>query len=351
MSVKGYSVGFVMFLAVIFGGACGSVRDAEGADDGRRVSTPGVDGSGEGRVPPPPSIPDVRQDPSMPGDPAGPLTDTEDPKRDLTPCEKGQCTPLEASCDRNVDFVVSSGNEFLVKGTCEVKSLTIQEGGSVKASRNEGSTLIVHGNLIVEGVLDYGNASDRIEANAEIVFASLDDFSVHGIGDRSDGKSIITDGAGFQATDRGVWVRKSGVVSAAGKLKRAWAFLLDGAQGSDLTVEVEDATGWEVGDTVVLTPSMPRDEAPSGYSTQDMFDELTVQSIEGNVVALAGSVRYAHDGCADCFRRAEAINLTRNVSIHSDGSGRTHLAVIDDGVMQLDSVEVYGVGPGTVRVR
>jgi hypothetical protein len=105
---------------------------------------------------------------------------------------------------------------------------------------------------------------------------------------------------------------------------------------------VADAAGWRAGDRIMLTPSAKI--AVAGYAKQ--FDEGQIASVSGNTVTLSQAPAYAHAGCADCVRRAEAANLSRNVVVRSfDSSAHAHMMVANRGVVQLDSVELRWLGP------
>ena len=58
-------------------------------------------------------------------------------------------------------------------------------------------------------------------------------------------------------TDVGLWVVEGGLLDAAGAEKTAWTHLAEAALAGDTTVVVDDATGWEVGDEVVITLTEP----------------------------------------------------------------------------------------------
>jgi hypothetical protein len=70
--------------------------------------------------------------------------------------------------------------------------------------------------------------------------------------------------------------------------------------------------------------------------------------VSGNTGVLASAPRFTHAGCtgATCVRRGEAANLTRNVVVRSfDTTAHAHMMIAQQGVLQLDSVEVRDMGP------
>ncbi|MFC4307883.1 hypothetical protein ACFPN2_02210 [Steroidobacter flavus] len=249
---------------------------------------------------------------------------------------------------------VTISNAVVLDCNAEVRSVTIAAGGKLSASRSRSSTLTLHGNLVVKGTLDYGTPTDRIGNGvvAEIVFKGMLDQNY--VGTPSDFSCVTRDlndcvrGPPQDTTltvvnsDVGLWVVDDGVFTAAGQLKKAWSKLTEGTDASDAMFSVADATGWRVGDRVVLTPTAKI--AVAGYAKQ--FDEREIASVSGNTVTLSQSPTYAHAGCTDCIRRGEAANLSRNVVVRSfDATAHAHVMVAHRGIVQLDSVELRWLGP------
>jgi hypothetical protein len=228
------------------------------------------------------------------------------------------------------------------------RKLTVPVGATLAAARTQSSTLTLTGNLVVQGRLDYGTPTDRIAAGttAEIIFRGMRDTAyrgtpstVHGDARRPpvDVPMVVLD------SDVGLWVMGSGVVTAAGQVKRAWSKLSEGAGPGDPSFRVDNADGWLAGDRIVLTPTAP--VATDGFAAQ--FDERVLASVAGTTGVLASAPTFRHAGCSDgCLRRGEAANLTRNVVVRSfDTTAHAHVMVAQQGVLQLDSVELRDLGP------
>jgi hypothetical protein len=244
------------------------------------------------------------------------------------------------------DVVISSGEVVLLDCMAQARTLAIEEGGVLPASHERASQLSLHGNLIVRGKLEYGRPGCRIPASvtAEIVFAGMHDDQYAGSPTPAEATNHAPNDIAMAAleSDVGLWVVDQGVFSAAGALKKAWSFLLEGAGPGDAAFAVEDATGWSEGDKVVLTPSAERSQP----NHVEQFDERIIGKVEGTKVTLDSAPEFTHAGCSDCMRRGEAIDLTRNVIVRSaDDSGHAHMMVAQQGVLQLDSVELRWLGP------
>jgi hypothetical protein len=258
------------------------------------------------------------------------------------PATWGGSAPTQAT-----DVTVSGS--IVVDCAAVARKVTIPSGATLTASRTLASSLTLTGNLVVQGRLDYGTPGDRIAAGvqAQIVFRGMKDSAyrgtpspVHGdaFGPPRDVAMAVVD------SDVGLWVMGSGVFTAAGQAKAAWSKLTDGAKPGDPTFTVEAADGWQPGDRIVLTPTAA--SATPDFATQ--FDEGTLASITGTTGVLAAAPAFSHAGCsgAGCLRRGEAANLSRNVVVRSfDTTAHAHIMVAQQGVLQLDSVELRDLGP------
>jgi hypothetical protein len=244
------------------------------------------------------------------------------------------------------DLMIAGGEVVLIDCAAEARTLTIEPGGALRASRERSSQLTLHGNLVVRGRLEYGRAGCRIpaEVSAEIVFTGMQDADYAGTPSSTETSIDTPVDTAMTALDSdvGLWVLEQGVFTAAGALKRAWSFLTDGAGPGDLAFAVEDATGWLPGDRVVLTPTAERAEPDH----VEQFDERVIAAAAGARVELETDPQFAHAGCSDCLRRGEALNLTRNVVVRSaDDGAHAHVMVADEALLQLDSVELRWLGP------
>ncbi|WP_437329818.1 G8 domain-containing protein [Sorangium sp. So ce381] len=248
----------------------------------------------------------------------------------------------------DTDVVIPSGKVVVVDCPAEAHTVLVEAGGTLRASREASATLTLHGNLVVEGTVDYGTPDDRVPdgVTAEIVFTGMHDEDYAGTPsavEGGDGPQSVDTPISVVGGDVGVWVMGAGRLLAAGAPKRAWGKLVEGAGDGDAVFTVDDASGWKAGDRVVLTPSTP---LAGGDAAVDQFDEGTIAAVDGNEVTLAKAPAFTHDGCADCLRRAEAANLSRNVVIRSaDDTAHAHILVAEQGHAQLDSVELRWLGP------
>lgn len=237
------------------------------------------------------------------------------------------------------DPVVIPDGVVVIECDVEAASVEVLSPATLMASRVVRSSLTVHGNVVVRGRLDYGTPTDRVSAGvtAELVFASLNDATHAGTPASMSTMSILD-------SDVGLWIVEDGSFTAAGQLERAWSKLVDGGGPGDADIAVEDATGWQAGDRVVLTPTAARGQ--SGALLE--FEEATLAAVDNGVATLVETPMFEHLGCsgAGCVRRGEVGNLTRNVIVRSsDDSAHAHVMVAERGRLELDSVELRWLGP------
>lgn len=270
-------------------------------------------------------------------------------------CASATCSVCDESVwagvtpDATTNLLVPAGVSLVADCDLVARTLTIDEGGALTASRTQSSSITLHGNLVLCGDLDYGTVDDRIPAGttAEIIFTGMhDDDYVGTVSAAVYDPEIIAPAdtpMSVIESDIGLWVMGAGRLRAAGQRKSAWSTLLDGAGAGDASFVVDDASGWEVGDRVALTPTAV---LASGANFASEFDEGTVSAVAGGSVTLQTAPIYEHAGCAECMRRGEAANLTRNVVIRSlDDTAHAHIMIAQRALAQLDSVELRWLGP------
>jgi hypothetical protein len=246
---------------------------------------------------------------------------------------------------READLVIAEGETVVIDCEAEVGSLTIEPGGALVASRNTDSRLDVYGNLVVRGILNYGTTETRISSDvrAEVVFHPAPDDDYVGtptsVQSGSESEPSVSTEMRVEDADRGLWVVDEGRFFAAGSVKTGWTRLRDAAGPDDTNFDVDDVTGWHRGDRLAFVPT-------AEGATVDGFEESLLSDVHGRTVIVEGGLRHDHVGCADCVRRGEVLNLTRNVVFRSyDDGAHAHIMVADRAIARLDSVELRWLGP------
>jgi hypothetical protein len=121
-------------------------------------------------------------------------------------------------------------------------------------------------------------------------------------------------------TDDGLYFAHGGVLDVADPYGRiAWSRATGALTAGQETFTVADATGWQVGDLVAITPMVTRSYG-SGF--WNAYDEREILAISGNAITVAP---LDHPHPVRLGYGAEVLNLTRQTVIRSDEGTRGHV--------------------------
>jgi cell migration-inducing and hyaluronan-binding protein len=141
--------------------------------------------------------------------------------------------------------------------------------------------------------------------------------------------------------DRGIMLM-GGTLNLHGDRVNTWSKLAGTAEAGSTRIEVLDASGWSVGDEIVL--------ASTDYDFRQA-ERRTISAINGNAITLDRALEYMHFGeiTFDVDERGEVGNLTRNIRIQaSDDSENTHqgghVMAMPGSKMYVSGVEFYRMG-------
>lgn len=127
--------------------------------------------------------------------------------------------------------------------------------------------------------------------------------------------------------DKGLWV--FGVLDAVGTTRKPWTratVSVSGTNPANITC-ADTLTGWQVGDTIIATPTISPQVDSNHYNR---FSSFTVASVSGSTVSLTGTAGSTSGTSWHAIKTlpsgtqygTELLNLTRNVII--EGQDRTH---------------------------
>ena len=212
-------------------------------------------------------------------------------------------------------------------------------------------------------------AGARVEAAGELVFdpaasrtlASTGNVVVHGaLRARPEGPGVhhvlrfdgidesrVQGGHAMEPvdTDIGLWVVGAGILDVAGTPKKAWTNLTGGADAGASSIEVGDAAGWQVGDEIVVTPTVST--TVEGYA--ETHDRRTIAAVSGNRVELNEALSHPHPTVTvkpGVTHTAEVLNLTRNVRIEGTPEGRAHVMLVGlTGKQAISYLGLRHLGP------
>jgi hypothetical protein len=152
-------------------------------------------------------------------------------------------------------------------------------------------------------------------------------------------------GMSVLASDVGLWVMDHGILNISGSPKLAWTRTAGSVPAGAAAIELaEDPAGWQVGDRLAITPTLP----PSVSKHYEAYDYAAVVAITGRTVTLSRATRYAHpqvDVGRGQVMRPEVLNLTRNVRIQGTSRGRAHVFIHSMHTQHVKYAALRYLGP------
>lgn len=238
------------------------------------------------------------------------------------------------------------GTAVLLDVDAEVAGVLVEPAGVLSWSPDASRVLSSRGNVEVRGRLVIRPASPEVLHTLR--FLDVDEAG------------FVGGGTEVLASDVGLWVVEAGVADLVGAAKRPWSRATGALAAGTAQILVEDATGWRVGDVVVVTPTTPP-SPDDGAFHQDVdhcltYDQTTVAALSGTVLTLAAPLAHDHPmasfadwtGTARSYG-AEVLNLSRNVVVEGTPEGKAHVAFLMGSSSQaLSHVELRHVGPRQV---
>lgn len=204
---------------------------------------------------------------------------------------------------------------------------------STEQSTEKQIVLRSNRNVVVTGTLKMGYADDQ---QHQLRFVDVDQ------------SAFVGGGLDVLDSDVGLWVMEDGQLLAEGSERRGWSTATHAIAKGDRKITVEDATGWRVGDSIAIAPTMSfgDDELASSY---DGFHQSRIRSINGNTITLRRRVVDDHPKVNNTWT-AEVMNLTRSVIIGGiNRSNKAHIFIRSSKPSRLRFVEIVNSGPGRIR--
>lgn len=209
----------------------------------------------------------------------------------------------------DTQIVIPADRRVRLDGDAEVASLTVD--GELVFDPAASATLTAHGNVIVNGKLSMRPSDPTIEHVIQFDDVTESEF--------------LGGGMAPLDSDVGLWFIGEAQAVLEGSPRRGWTNAVGAiASGAD-TVEVADATGWQVGDEIFISPTAPPNEDGLGVDGRTGgFHETTIAAVDGNTITLADPTARPHPLVAGLYS-AEVANLTRNVEVRGTETGRAHV--------------------------
>jgi cell migration-inducing and hyaluronan-binding protein len=203
-----------------------------------------------------------------------------------------------------------------------LRSLTVN--GKLRFSDERDLELVTEWIYVPGGELEIGTEDRPHTRNATITLT-----------DNVPGENVNTMG------DRGIILMR-GTLNLHGDRENSWTKLARTAEAGSSEIELLDATGWRVGDEIVL--------ASTDFNPRQA-ERRNIASVDGNRLTLDRPLDYMHFGeiTFGVDQRGEVGLLTRNIRIQaSEDSEQTyfggHIMAMAGSEMYVDSVELTRMG-------
>ncbi|MDR2215750.1 MAG: G8 domain-containing protein [Nevskiaceae bacterium] len=148
--------------------------------------------------------------------------------------------------------------------------------------------------------------------------------------------------------DRGIMM-SGGTLNLHGNTTNAWTKLASTAKAGSASIDVLDASGWRVGDEIVL--------ASTDFNPRQA-ERRTIAAVNGNKVTLDKPLEYMHFGkiTFGVDERGEVGLLTRNIKIQaSDDAAQSffggHIMAMPSSRMYIEGVELNRMGQNLTLAR
>jgi G8 domain-containing protein len=153
---------------------------------------------------------------------------------------------------------------------------------------------------------------------------------------------------GNDRSDRGIMIM-GGTLSLHGDRKNTWTKLANTANAGTTSIQVLDASGWRVGDEIVL--------ASTDFDPRQA-ERRTISAIKGNAITLDRKLEYMHFGkiTFDVDERGEVALLTRNIRLQASADAEQsffggHVMAMGASKMFVEGVEFQRMGQNLTLAR
>jgi cell migration-inducing and hyaluronan-binding protein len=190
--------------------------------------------------------------------------------------------------------------------------------------------------IMLHGQLEIGSETSPHTRKATITFTNtVKDEDFGGLG-------------GNDRTDRGIMIM-GGTLSLHGDRTNSWTKLSKTADAGSNSIDVLNATGWRVGDEIVL--------ASTDFDPRQA-ERRTISAIKGNTITLDRKLEYMHFGkiTFDVDERGEVGLLTRNIRIQASADAEQsffggHVMAMGASKMFVEGVEFNRMGQNLTLAR
>ncbi|HKE87613.1 MAG TPA: G8 domain-containing protein, partial [Vicinamibacterales bacterium] len=213
-------------------------------------------------------------------------------------------------------------------------SLTIE--GKLSFANNADLELTTEW-ILLHGELEIGTEARPHTRKATITLTNnVKDEDIGGMGGAND------------RSDRGIMLM-GGTLNLHGDRKNTWTKLAQTAAAGSSSIQVLDASGWRVGDEIVL--------ASTDFDPRQA-ERRIISAIKGNTITVDKNLDYMHFGkiTFDVDERGEVGLLTRNIRIQASGDAEQsfyggHVMAMGTSKMFVEGVEFNRMGQNLTLAR
>src|SRR6187399_1931320 len=211
--------------------------------------------------------------------------------------------------------------------TAPLHGLTIN--GKLSFANNKDVELTTEW-VMLHGELEIGTEKAPHTRKATITLTNnVKDEDISGVGGTTD------------KVDRGIMLM-GGTLNLHGDRQNTWSKLTNTAAAGATSIQVLSATGWRVGDEIVL--------ASTDFDPRQA-ERRTISAISGNTITLNEKLEYMHFGkiTFDVDERGEVGMLSRNIKIQASADAEQnflggHIMAMVTSKMYVDGVELNRMG-------
>ena len=242
-----------------------------------------------------------------------------------------------ARCQRAGDKVTIAAGKDVVLDVSPpaLGSLTID--GKLSFANNSDLELTTEW-IMLHGELEIGTEARPHTRKATITLTNnVKDEDIGGMGGAND------------RSDRGIMLM-GGTLNLHGDRKNTWTKLANTANAGSTSIQVLDASGWRVGDEIVL--------ASTDFDPRQA-ERRTISAIKGNTITLDKKLDYMHFGkiTFDVDERGEVGLLTRNIRLQASADAAEqpfyggHVMAMGASKMFVEGVEFNRMGQNLTLAR
>src|SRR5688572_19919167 len=191
--------------------------------------------------------------------------------------------------------------------------------------------------IMLHGELEIGTEKSPHTRKATITFTNnVKDEDISGVGGTTD------------KVDRGIMLM-GGTLNLHGDRTNTWSKLARTAEAGSTSIEVLNASGWRVGDEIVL--------ASTDFNPRQA-ERRTISAIRGNTITLDNKLEFMHFGkiTFDVDERGEVAMITRNIKLQASADAEQsfyggHVMAMVNSKMFVESVEFNRMGQNLTLAR